>query len=768
VPHRRAPLVAYASAQATLLGAALILPFPVAGVANMLAMLLGLVVFTVQVVRVRPRPRLAWPLVAASGWSLVLGAIAASLVYGLRGGVTVSDPLVIVLSALPFPTLAVGLGVLSWYAPRRGPTDVLDALMVALVGFLVLWTLWLGAAFMGNLPSAAIATVLPLGLLVVVAVGVKLVLGGGAAEPPVALVLAGSAALSAAMISLLVPGLGEANLQVGPVANLLWALFGVMVGAAGLRPELGRTRQVRGRHVDDTSVRRTVLFAGLALVPLAIWAREIGRQPTTLAGRLVPILVSAALLILLVARMGLVARVAHHRAAQLDRRSTALAAAVTQQENLQRQLAYRASHDPLTDLANRAALSERMERAFARPSSPRGHALLLLDLDRFKDVNDTYGHPVGDRLLIAVADRLRRVEADGVLARLGGDEFAVFLEDASEKQALAYAGALLEQLRPSYRVDGHEFVITASVGVLATGTSRVEPTAAEVLSDADLALYRAKDLGKDRVEPFRPDLRRGRMAHAQLIDGLRHAVARNEFRLHYQPIVELATGRIVAVEALVRWRRPDGQLTSPDDFIPVAEDAGLIGSIGGWVLRQACQDARRWHADRDVTVFVNIAGRQLDHPGFAHQVVNATDEAGLPCDALVLEITEGSLLTASATNVRYRQLRSLHDNKVRLAIDDFGTGYSSLSYVANLPVDYVKIDKSLVQVVGGPGAAKGWAFTRAVVEMVASMELTAVGEGVETEVQAQALRATNCALAQGYYFHRPVEASKIDELLQLS
>ena len=759
-------MVAYGLGQAALLAAALILPNPVGGLCNMLAMLVGLVVFTVQVVRVRPRPRLAWPLIAASGWSLVLGAIAASVVYGVRGGVTVNDPVVIVLSTLPFPTLAVGLGVLSWYAPRRGPTDVLDALMVALVGFLVLWTLWLGPAFTGDLPSAAIATALPLGLLVVVTVGVKLVLGGGAAEPPVALVLAGSAALSAAMISLLVPGLSEASLQVAPVTNLLWALFGVMVGAAGLRPELGRTRQVRGRQVDDTSVRRTVLFAGLALVPLAIWARELGRQPTTLAGRVVPIVVSAALLVLLVARMGLVARVAHRRAAQLDRRSAALAAAVTQQQNLQRQLAYRATHDPLTDLANRTALSERMERAFARPSSPEGHALLLLDLDRFKDVNDTYGHPVGDRLLVAVADRLRRVGADPVLARLGGDEFAIFLEDTSEERALRYAGALLEQLRPSYLVDGHEFVITASVGVLATGTSQVEPTAAEVLSDADLALYRAKDLGKDRVERFRPDLRRGRMAHARLTDGLRHAVAGNEFQLHYQPIVELATGRIVAVEALVRWRRPDGQLTPPEVFIPVAEDAGLIGSIGGWVLRQACADAQRWHTDHGVVVFVNIAGRQLDHPGFAGHVVNAIDQAGLSSDALVLEITEGSLLTASTGNVRYRQLRSLHDQKVRLAIDDFGTGYSSLSYVAKLPIDYVKIDKSLVQVVGGSEAAKGWAFTRAVVEMVASMELTAVGEGVETEEQARALQATNCALAQGYYFHRPAEATAIDELLK--
>jgi EAL domain-containing protein (putative c-di-GMP-specific phosphodiesterase class I) len=258
------------------------------------------------------------------------------------------------------------------------------------------------------------------------------------------------------------------------------------------------------------------------------------------------------------------------------------------------------------------------------------------------------------------------------------------------------------------------------------------------------------------------------MAHARVTRDLRRAVALGEFVLHYQPIVELATGRIVAVEALLRWRRPDGRLMLPDEFVPVAEDGGLIVPIGGWVLRQACHDAHRWHTERGVTVFVNISGRQLDDSTFARSVVNALDEAGLVSDGLVLEITEGSFLTTSPTDVRYRQLRRLHDSKVRLALDDFGTGYSSLSYVTQLPIDYVKIERSLVQVVGrGPESDRGWAFTRAVVEMITSMDLTAIGEGVETEEQARALRATNCALAQGFYFHRPAEAAVIDRLLNL-
>jgi EAL domain-containing protein (putative c-di-GMP-specific phosphodiesterase class I) len=294
----------------------------------------------------------------------------------------------------------------------------------------------------------------------------------------------------------------------------------------------------------------------------------------------------------------------------------------------------------------------------------------------------------------------------------------------------------------------------------------LSPTAA--LSDADLALYRAKELGKDRVERFRPALRRDRVDHARVISGLRQALDEEAFALRYQPVVSLDSGSIVAVEALLRWRHPDGTLMSPEDFLPIAEDAGLMGRIGDWVLRQACRDVRRWHADRGVSVFVNVSGRQLDQPGFATTVVKAIADAGLPPEAVVLEITEGSLLAASPVDVRFRQLQALREHRVRLAIDDFGTGYSSLSYVAQLPIDFVKIDRSLTQLVDGdPTSQRGWAFTRAVVELVNSLELTAVAEGVESAEQARALRATRCPLAQGYHLSRPVGAHEIDALLGL-
>jgi len=757
--------VGYVLVEVILLSAALVVPFPVGGFCNLLAMLFGLVVFTVKVLRVCPGPTSGWRFIVATGWILVVAAFVAATAYGIRGGVNVQDPVSIVLATVPFLTLGAGLGLLSRVAPRRGPADGLDAVMVALAGFLLLWTVWLGQAFAVSVVPGIIATILPLGVLLVLTMGVKLLLGGGAKDASVALVLVGAAALCAATIALLVRGVPQANLPVSPAVNLLWALFGAGLGAAALQTDLNRARTRQRQQLNDTSLARTVLFAFAALVPLATWANEADRQQSV-ASRAVPIAVSAVLLVLLVARMGLVSRVAHRRATLLQRRSSALVTAVSQQQELQRQLAFRASHDPLTNLSNRTVLAERMEHAMA---GARPHALLLFDLDRFKDINDTYGHPIGDQLLVAVANRLKVGVPDGaVLARLGGDEFALFLEDTTEVQAKAGATALLEQLRPPHFVEGHEFVITASVGVLATDESDPATTPTQALSDADLALYRAKELGKDRAETFRPELRVGRVDQANITTGLRRALAEEEFALLYQPVVELASGTIVAVEALLRWRRPDGTVLGPDDFLPVAEDSGLMGQIGYWVLRQACRDVLRWHTERGVAVFVNVSGRQLDLPGFATTVVKGIADAGLPTEAVVLEITEGSLLTASPADVRFRQLRTLRDHNVRLAIDDFGTGYSSLSYVAQLPIDIVKIDRSLIQVVDdGPESERAWAFTRAVVELVNSLQLTAVAEGVETAEQARALRDTNCPLAQGFYLWPPLESQDVDTLLGL-
>jgi diguanylate cyclase (GGDEF)-like protein len=762
----RVPPVAFAIVEVLLLSAALLVAFPVGGLCNMLAMLVGLLVITTQVVRVRPRPLWAWSLVVGTGWTLVAGAVVASVSYGLRGGINIHDPPSLLLAAAPFLILGAALGLFARVAPRRGPADTLDALIAALAVFLLLWTVWLGPAFSVDVVPAIIATILPLSLLVAVTMGVKLVLGGGAQDTPVALVLLGGAALAGASIDLLVPGVGRANLPISPGVNLLWASFGAAIGAAALHHGLGRARMRRKRAVNDASVFRTVLFALLALVPLVIWANEATRGSSP-ARQAMAIAVSAVLLVLLVIRMAMVSRIAHRRAAQLARRSSALAAAVSQQRELQSELAFRAAHDPLTRLSNRTVLAEHMQRALAGPGT---HSLLLFDLDRFKDVNDTSGHPVGDHLLIAVADRLQRAAPHGaVLARLGGDEFALFLENTGEADATAEAIDLLDRLRPPFLVDGHEFLITASGGVLTTDRSGPSATPTQALSDADLALYRAKELGKDRIETFRPELRYDRVDHARITAGLRQALDHDELGLRYQPVIELSSGNIVAVEALLRWHGTDGAVMSPDDFLPVAEDAGLIGQIGAWVLRQACRDVRPWHTQRGVSVFVNVAGRQLDHPEFAMTVVKAIADAGLPNEAVVLEITEGSLLTTSPVDVRFQQLRMLHDHNVRLAIDDFGTGYSSLSYVAQLPIDIVKIDRSLIQVIDdGPTSGRSWAFTRAVVDLVNSLDLTAIAEGVETAEQARALRATRCPLAQGFHLCRPLGAPDIDALLGLT
>ena len=310
----RAPLIAFGVVEAVLLTAALVVPFPVGGLCNMLAMLIGLVVATVRVVRVRPQPGLAWGLVVTTGWTLVLGAVVASVVYGLEGGINVNDPASLLISAVPFVTLGAALGLFSRVAPHRGSADIVDALMVALAGFLVLWTVWLGATFNVNVAPVIVVAILPFGVLVLVTLGVKLALGGGARDAPVAFVLAGAAALSGATLALLIPGVGQANLPVSPVVNLLWGSFGAAIGAAALHPGFNQPRTRSPSPVNDTSMPRTVLFALLALVPLASWANEAEQRRSVHAARPCRSRSRPCCLVLLVARMGLVSRIAHERA----------------------------------------------------------------------------------------------------------------------------------------------------------------------------------------------------------------------------------------------------------------------------------------------------------------------------------------------------------------------------------------------------------------------------------------------------------------------
>jgi diguanylate cyclase (GGDEF)-like protein len=523
---------------------------------------------------------------------------------------------------------------------------------------------------------------------------------------------------------------------------------------------------------------RLVLFVLLALIaPLSV-AVGFSRADTpgaALAALVVPPFCGTLILLILVIRLVLVAREARRRADELGERSASLARALSKQDELQRQLAYRALHDPLTGLANRDVLIDRMERTReatggAADSSGRGQALMMVDLDGFKDVNDTLGHPMGDQLLIDVAQRLIGAAPEAtVVARLGGDEFAVLLEDTPPDDSRRAAEAIREALQTPYFVAGREVFMSASIGLLVTEPGAPPPGSSDGLRKADEALYDAKEAGRDRVVEFRPEPLAEQMPRVSMTADLRQAVSREEFVLHYQPMVGLDDGRPVGMEALIRWRRGGGELVAPSRFLPLAEQTGVITEMGAWVVRQACRDAHRWYADHAVTVGVNVSLRQLNDPTFAETVLSTLAETGLPGSALVLELTESSLIASLADRGMRIQLDRLRGENIRIAIDDFGTGDSSLPRIARLPVDLVKIDSSLSQRPAGSAAPRpdqDWSQVRATLEVVSDLNLPAVAEGIETGAQADTLRQLGCPYGQGYYFSPPVPADRVEGLLR--
>jgi diguanylate cyclase (GGDEF)-like protein len=434
---------------------------------------------------------------------------------------------------------------------------------------------------------------------------------------------------------------------------------------------------------------------------------------------------------------------------------------------------HQAFHDSLTGLASRALFLDQLDHALARTAQEGGRlAVLFVDLDRFKNINDSLGHSAGDALLMGVADRLRGcLGPRDTAARLGGDEFAVVVRDGSApEQVVGMAKRIIGELRAPFHLHGHETFIDASVGI-AWGTDR-DQDAQSLMRDAVLAMYQAKKNGKGRYEVFHPALRADFLRSLELEARLRGAVERDELELHYQPIVRLADRAVVGVEALVRWRDPHQGLVAPREFVPLAEETGLIVPIDRWVLREACRQGAEWNRQRAadpvdpadpaggaLTVSVNVSARQLQQADLPTLVSDDLAATGLDPACLVLEITESTLLAdTEATIDRLRQLRALG---VRVAIDDFGTGYSSLAYLRRFPVDIIKIDRSFLE---GPGA-EAWALARTIVELGRILRLTTVAEGVETAVQADELRAAGCELAQGNHFARPRAAACLGDLI---
>ncbi len=435
---------------------------------------------------------------------------------------------------------------------------------------------------------------------------------------------------------------------------------------------------------------------------------------------------------------------------------------VTHRVALEEQLVHRAFHDELTGLANRALFTNRVEQALLRASrDAQRTAVLFLDLDDFKEINDSLGHAAGDSLLIQGADRLRAcLRAGDTAARLGGDEFAVLLEGCLDdgEEAMQVAERIANAFARPFELDEREAFSTASIGIAISSGSE---TGDDLLRNADLAMYLAKKRGKARVERFASHMHEEVVERLDLLADLRYAIERDELQLEYQPIVHLETRTVSGLETLVRWNHPRRGRIAPADFIPIAEQSGLIVAIGRWVLLHACAHARHWSRSLPellpVTVTVNLSARQLGDEHLLDDVANALRVAGLRRDQLVLELTEGTLLANSEETVGI--LTSLKSIGVRLAIDDFGTGYSSLSYLHRFPVDVLKIDKSFVKgVAGGPGAS---ALASAVIALGNSLGLRTVAEGIESEAQFDVLQALGCKFGQGFLFSRPLPPGEV-------
>ncbi len=434
---------------------------------------------------------------------------------------------------------------------------------------------------------------------------------------------------------------------------------------------------------------------------------------------------------------------------------------ITEQRRTETRIAHMARHDALTGLANRVLLHERLEEALARAKRADPCAVLFLDLDHFKAINDSQGHPAGDRLLRAVATRMRQLVREiDTIARIGGDEFAIIQESVRQPaDATALAARLVEELSRSFELDAQPVTVAVSVGIAVAPEDGAD--ADTLLKNADIALYRAKAEGRCRYRFFEPAMDALIERRRTLERDLRHAISAGEFVLHYQPVIRLESRTVSGFEALIRWNHPTRGLVSPAEFIPFAEETGLITEIDEWVLETACHEAAAW--PDTLAVAVNLSPAHFLSGGVVAAVSAALAEAGLAPGRLEIEITESLMIENSeATLSSLRRLRALG---VSISMDDFGTGYSSLGYLRNFRFDKIKIDQSFIRELSC--RADSIAIVRAVTGLCTSLGMTTIAEGVETEEQLAALSAEKCTEVQGYLFSRPRPASDVPALLSL-
>jgi diguanylate cyclase (GGDEF)-like protein/PAS domain S-box-containing protein len=443
---------------------------------------------------------------------------------------------------------------------------------------------------------------------------------------------------------------------------------------------------------------------------------------------------------------------------------------ISERKAFEEQLQHQSLHDSITNLANRALFKDRVEHALERQArDDKPVTILFMDLDDFKTVNDSLGHAAGDLMLAQVGDRLRNcLRAADTAARLGGDEFAILLENVGQGvEPGEVAARILAALEGPFHLEGKEVFIRASIGIATApfGSETRPKDSEELLRNADVAMYMAKEAGKGRYQVFEPAMHNTALRRLELKADLQRATDHGEFVLHYQPVIELETGGICGLEALLRWNHPQRGLIPPLEFIPLAEETGLIVPIGNWVMREACRQAvllhERFGTDPPLHMAVNLSARQLQRPEIVAEVAEILMDSGLEPGTLILEITESVMMRD--VDLTIQRLTELKELGVKLAVDDFGTGYSSLNYIRRFPVDILKVDKSFVEGVNKGGEES--ALTAAIIELAAILKLRPVAEGIERADQLERLLDLHCDLGQGFYFARPLPMDGIDELL---
>ena len=460
----------------------------------------------------------------------------------------------------------------------------------------------------------------------------------------------------------------------------------------------------------------------------------------------------------------------YQRTIELRAANQKLQREIIERKRVQQQLVYDALHDGLTGLANRTLLMERIEFTIGHTKRNPGYmyALLFIDLDRFKIINDSLGHLIGDRLLVAVSHLLQGClrECD-LVARLGGDEFVILLDGIKNPQDATLIGERIQQkLRSPFELEGQNIFTSASIGIVFGSTAY--RNASDLLRDADIAMYRAKAKGKACYEIFDRAMYYETLRLVELENNLRLAVERDEFVLHYQPIISLDNNELVGFEALIRWQHPTRGFISPVEFIPIAEDTGLILDIGEWLLKEACRQLQKWQQKftsipqiASLKMSINLASQQLQEPEFINQLDQILKETGLDGNSLRLEITESVLIEPGGSI--QNTLRQIRKRNIKLSIDDFGTGYSSLSYLRRFPIDNLKIDRSFIEQMNFD--AENFEIVRVIITLAKTLGMDAISEGVETPQQLKQLKALGCEFGQGYLFAKPLPPTAVESML---